>query len=188
LVVTEKAMHQSPHLDIPGCTRLPVHQRAHVLHLPLCKEGLALQIWDDKGDGKGDQLHPKLLYVPFGMALLLRADVLHAGCYGNPGNIRFHCILKPEGMVDDGSKLEYIWNQKDSLMTNTMIRPEEVLLHLTNERHRVFSDMYTERLKETFPSSLFWKQDVTKNIMFETKEKSLVPVARIEPTHPATIK
>jgi hypothetical protein len=174
LVKTEAPIHQRPHLDVPGCTHLPEHKRAYIVHLPLCEEGLALQIWD----GEGKELRPTLLYVPFGMALILRSDVVHAGCYGHPGNIRFHAVLKPELMVDDGSKLEYIWNQEKYLLSNSMMDPTHVLPSLRSQKHGEFSTMYIERLKQTFPSPSFWLQKVFSN-MPATKGKNDSPDASV---------
>jgi hypothetical protein len=128
--------------------------------LPLRQDGLTLQIWN----GEGANLRPKLLYDPFGMAFLLRADILHAGCYGNPGNIHFHAVLKPNGIEDDGSRLQNIWNHNKCLLRNSWMYPTSVLSHLTGNRHCNFSGMYTERLKESFPSSSFWGQNVTANM------------------------
>ena len=79
--------HQKPHLDFPKAEFMKKGRVPFILHLPLCKEGLALQIWSTwEGDGTS-HVRPKLIFVPFGCALLLQADIYHAGCYGTKGNL-----------------------------------------------------------------------------------------------------
>jgi hypothetical protein len=87
------ASHQKPHLDFPKAEFMRKGRVPFILHLPLCKEGLALQIWSTwEGEGTS-HIQPKLIFVPFGCALLLRADIYHAGCYGTKGNLRLHGMI-----------------------------------------------------------------------------------------------
>jgi hypothetical protein len=79
-----------------------------ILHLPLCKDGLALQIWSTWEGDRTSHVRPKLIFVPFGCALLLRADTYHAGCYGTKGNLRLHGIILPPDLPRNTRSLQHL--------------------------------------------------------------------------------
>jgi hypothetical protein len=101
------ASHQKPHLDFPKAEFMRKGRVPFILHLPLCKEGLALQIWSTwEADGTS-HVRPKLIFVPFGCALLLRADIYHAGCYGIKGNLRLHGMILPPDLPRNTRSLQH---------------------------------------------------------------------------------
>jgi hypothetical protein len=68
------ASHQKPHLDFPQADRMKMGRVPFILHLPLCEEGLALQIWSTWEENETRHILPKLIFVPFCSALLLRTS------------------------------------------------------------------------------------------------------------------
>ena len=92
---------QNAHWDFPGWRKVKAKDVPWVLHLPLTKEGMMLHVWPTERDEathcqveeKFKLGKPRLVHVGFGDALLLQADVCHGGCFGSPGNLRFHMIL-----------------------------------------------------------------------------------------------
>ena len=84
MVTTVTAYHQRAHLDL--------EQWGIVVHAPLCLEGMMVLVWPRNCRKKsGTYIH-----VPFGCFLCLPASVIHAGVYGNEGNLRFHMIIRPK--------------------------------------------------------------------------------------------
>ena len=65
----------------------------YILHLPLCEEGLYLNIWENPDD---DSVPPLRIYVPFGAFLVLRMDVVHGGVFGSSGNVHLHIAFRPK--------------------------------------------------------------------------------------------
>lgn len=64
---------------------------SYILHLPLCKEGRHLRIgWFDHASKTTKQ---KIIFIPFGSAILLKSSVWHGGHYGCEGNVCFVAIL-----------------------------------------------------------------------------------------------
>jgi hypothetical protein len=104
--IHHKNKAQPAHFDVTGWQGLPAKQLPHVLHVPLCKEGMMLHIFPSKRDPATHHLgdrelmqvgEPVFVHIAFGDALLLRADVAHGGCYGSIGNFRFHMMLRVGG-------------------------------------------------------------------------------------------
>ena len=102
------ASHQKPHLDFPMANTMRSGRVPYILHLPLCKEGLALQIWKCWEGQVEDKISPKFLFVPFGSALLLGADIYHAGCYGSKGNFRLHSMILPPDLPRETRSLQHL--------------------------------------------------------------------------------
>jgi hypothetical protein len=94
---------QPAHFDATGWQGLAAKEVPHILHVPLCDEGMMLHVFPTKRDPATHHLgdkekmmagEPIFVHVAFGDALLLRADVAHGGCYGSIGNFRFHMMLR----------------------------------------------------------------------------------------------
>jgi hypothetical protein len=109
LVLTEKPYNQLSHLDMGD-------RRGLIVHMPLTKEGLVLMILPHKITGVNGSISrnheiPRYLFVPYGSYLVLPSSVVHAGCYGSNGNLRFHIKIT---MREDGG-----WG-RDSLKDNPL--------------------------------------------------------------------
>jgi hypothetical protein len=109
LVLTEKPFNQLSHLDMGD-------SRGLIVHMPLTAEGLVLMILPHKtirGNGSvgRQQESPQYLFVPYGSYLVLPSSVVHAGCYGSNGNLRFHIKIT---MREDAG-----WG-RDSLQDNPL--------------------------------------------------------------------
>jgi hypothetical protein len=52
---------------------------------------------------------PVKAHIPLGLYILLRADVIHSGALGSPGNVRFHMVFKDRSI--DGRELFSVSNQ-----------------------------------------------------------------------------
>ena len=80
LVITVQDYVQAPHQD---CQVTPDNP-SWIFHVPLCKGGSYLYIWED------DRKEKKLVWIPLGSFLVLRDDVWHGGLCGGAGNVRVH--------------------------------------------------------------------------------------------------
>ena len=86
VIWTERQYHQRPHVDRDE--GMILHDRQSlIIHIPLCKEGMLLCCWDEKNE-------PHQEYTPFGCYTVLKNEQVHAGCYGSPGNVRFHIVIR----------------------------------------------------------------------------------------------
>ena len=97
VLVTIEPTHQVPHLDFP-LDNISPSELPWIVHSPLTYEGMEINIWRPKMDKKlvGHHCH-----IPIGNMIMLRADVIHGGCYGSPGNARFHMVLMPKKHVTE---------------------------------------------------------------------------------------
>lgn len=102
-LVTEEESFQPVHFDFEKIPKR-INDRPFILHLPLCREGMKLNVVIVKGR----RLYPISLRIPFGSFVLTRADVLHGGCYGGKGNMRFHSIILKVALKYD--KLSFVSN------------------------------------------------------------------------------
>ena len=100
--------HQHSHTDFDTELLDEAPEDIYILHTPLQEEGAMMSLYDPK-----ETLH-KYIYVPFGTFLALRADVYHGGFYGNPGNARFHMVIK-RGPFPREDKLETVPDEIDAL-------------------------------------------------------------------------
>ena len=82
LVATVADYVQMPHLD---CA-MHANKHSWIFHVPICKHGMYLYIWDVDAPG----LKKTLVHIPFGSFLVLRDDVWHGGIIGGEGNVRVH--------------------------------------------------------------------------------------------------
>jgi hypothetical protein len=114
---------QPPHFDVTGWQGLPAKQLPHILHVPLCEEGMMLHVFPSERDPKthnfGDKEQmkvgePVFVHIAFGDALILRADVAHGGCYGSIGNFRFHMMLRVPGCPLETNRLHYLSTVSDN--------------------------------------------------------------------------
>jgi hypothetical protein len=42
--------------------------------------------------------NPVKAHIPLGLYILLRADIIHSGAMGSPGNVHFHMALKDQSI------------------------------------------------------------------------------------------
>jgi hypothetical protein len=121
IVYTEGSFTQAAHIDFDETGQLN-KKKSWILHMPLQREGLLLSVWDlpiNKGKRNDEDKH-KYMYVPFGAYIALRSDVLHSGCYGASGNVRFHMVLKSKNgvgkkVVNDSDKEDRDKEGKENL-------------------------------------------------------------------------
>jgi hypothetical protein len=108
---------QPPHFDVTGWQGVPANQLPHILHMPLCEEGMMLHIFPTERNeathhlGRGEKMKvgtPVFVHIAFGDALLLRADVAHGGCYGCTGNFRFHMMFRRPDCTLETTRLHYL--------------------------------------------------------------------------------
>lgn len=86
---------QPPHRDMQGYDNGEDwlhHFCPFILHLPLCEEGMYLNVWEEPNN---KNVAPLRIHIPFGTYLLLRVDVVHGGVFGSPGNVRLHIAFRP---------------------------------------------------------------------------------------------
>ena len=86
LVLTQKCVVQQAHIDFQNIDHIPSDfGKPWIMHLPLCEEGMYLNIWSSV---EKKILHiPQFVHIPFGAFMLLQADVIHGGVFGEPSNI-----------------------------------------------------------------------------------------------------
>ena len=101
LLVTLEEELQPAHLDYKIDTpHLERHAVPWIMHIPLCAEGMKLNVWrtppnkshlwkekKKRIDNKNYQ-NATLVNIPFGTGLVVRGDAPHGGCFGNHGNLR----------------------------------------------------------------------------------------------------
>jgi hypothetical protein len=158
LVLTKGlASHQKPHLDFPKAEFMKKGRVPFILHLPLCKEGLALQIWSTwEGDGTS-HVQPKLIFVPFGCALLLQADIYHDGCYGTKGNLRLHGMILPPDLPVKKYKITTApkGGNQYSFSRSTKVNTLFILDSLSTEKNKKTTDHYVSLLRKTIVTPMF---------------------------------
>jgi hypothetical protein len=98
---TRQPFHQRAHLDDNKATNRAKEGCIYVLHIPLTIEGRVLRVW-------ANQDKNYLVHTPFGNARMLRGDIFHAGCYGNPGNSGLAVKFEPKGSVISVSELGHM--------------------------------------------------------------------------------
>jgi hypothetical protein len=91
--------------EVPVLHHRP-YKVGYILFLPLSEEGMAIRALIPCKDYK--TLTLKNLKIPFGAALLLRADIFHGGCYGNVGNTRFQALLSVDDIDYSQSSIKYL--------------------------------------------------------------------------------
>ena len=151
------ASHQKPHLDFPNANLMKHARVPYILHLPLCEEGLSLQVWKCWDGAQNDNVCPKLILVPFGTALLLRADLYHAGCYGSKGNMRLHGMILPPDLPRETRSLQHLREgTKTPYQELQEVDPLLVLDLLRTENHKKTSDHYITLLEKSIVTPRFW--------------------------------
>jgi hypothetical protein len=153
------ALHKKTHLDFPKAEFMKKGRVPFILHLPLCKEGLALQIWSTwEVDGRS-HVRSKLISVPFGCALLLRVDLYHAGCYGTKGNLRLHGMILPPDLPRNTWSLQHLREGTNTAFHNLQkVKPLFVLDSLSTEKNKRMTDHHISLLRKQLllPCFGFW--------------------------------
>jgi hypothetical protein len=136
-----------------------------ILHLPLCKEGLALQIWSTWEGDETKHICPKLIFVPFGCALLLRADIYHAGCYGTKGNLKLHGMILPPNLPRNTRSLQHLKKRTNTAFHDLQkVNPLSVLALLLTVNSKNTTDHYISLLQKTIVTPMFWVLEPLSNI------------------------
>jgi hypothetical protein len=159
------ASHQKPHLDFPKAEFMRKGRVPFILHLPLCKEGLVLQIWSTwEGDGTS-HVRPKLIFVPFGCALLLRADIYHAGCYRTKDNLRLHGMILPPDLPRNTRSLQHLREGTNTAFHDLQkANPLFILDSLSTEKDKKTTDHYISLLRKTIVTPMFGVLEPLSNI------------------------
>jgi hypothetical protein len=161
------ASHQKPHLDFPMANLMRAGRVPYVLHLPLCKEGLALQIWRCWDETQPlEKISPRFIFVPFGSALLLRADVYHAGCYGSKGNLRLHAMIFPPDIPRETRSLQHLREGTNTGSHEIQdVDPLSLLTLLQSDDHQNTTAHYITLLEKSIVSPRFWVVKPLDNII-----------------------
>jgi hypothetical protein len=107
LISGREAYHQKMHVDIKEAMDFAKMMKdkdklekeswkiGYIYFCPLSQEGSALQVMvPNETDDK--ELVIKNVLIPFGSAMLLRADIPHSGCYGSVNNARLQAMVLPK--------------------------------------------------------------------------------------------
>jgi hypothetical protein len=109
LVFTVNPSPQPGHVDFPLLPVDAIHY-PWILHAPLCEEGMWLNFFPINEVNNKRVVTPVKAHIPLGLYIVLRADVIHSGAMGSPGNVRFHMPLKDEAI--DGRMLRFVTNEQ----------------------------------------------------------------------------
>lgn len=141
---------QRIHLDHEEATNKGYGRHpAYVLHMPLCREGLALQLCLNATQGKG-ALSRQFLFVPFGKMLLLRSNVYHSGHFGSRGNLRLHAVIAKKGKkMFTFDRLVKVDKESHCEIPEDFPNAEEVLDH-ARENSTTDSDGFSRYLNHLF--------------------------------------
>jgi hypothetical protein len=162
---------QPPHWDFTGWRHVPARDLPWVLHVPLCKEGMMLHVWPTERDKETHSAPkfenfklgpPKYVHIAFGDAILLRGDVAHGGCFGSPGNCRFHMVLRKDNCILPTNSLHMLeWSTSDSQykkareVLKKLGDPEEVFSNAVRKSAQTVT-AYISSLKQLYPCEEGW--------------------------------
>ena len=167
---------QPPHFDVTGWQGLPAKELPHILHVPLCKEGMMLHVFPSRRDpathdlGDDEKMvvgEPVFVHIAFGDALLLRADVAHGGCYGSKGNFRFHMMLRVENCPLQTDNLHFLKRVADKRSFTQAMKQFSKM-----DWDKAFSDAqnvvstkyavrsYIEAVKDLYPDDDTWHKQL----------------------------
>ena len=143
LVYTINARHQVPHSDFKDSRKMLPQDREWIGHMPLQEDGAILSMFDTWCPEEEVPIHQQYVYIPFGCLFFIRSDRVHAGFFGDMGNIRFHhCIMKgawpQHDVIENCVSLEKIYDEP-----NVEKRTENV--------GKIFENMKRDH-------QVFWKQ------------------------------
>lgn len=128
----------------------------YILHMPLNAEGLALRIVDGNGVAK-------FVHCPLGQALLLPADVWHAGHYGGGKSMRLHGIFRMNYRMQTDLELFWLGRHKEELKEHKIwgawkngvddtiterVSPRTALNHGQTQADKKWTKKYKERMVE----------------------------------------
>jgi hypothetical protein len=159
------AVHQTLHLDVPEALNFePSNKIPYIVHIPLCNEGMALQIVGEDGCYNP----PLFRYYALGEAAVLRADVWHGGSYGTKGNMRMRMILTHHSFPCDRQKDKLQHLRKDLPDTSTWPPPNDILKlaqhrDLANCRC-LQTNWYRNRVSSACNGPEFLSQDYLSNL------------------------
>jgi hypothetical protein len=163
---------QPPHFDVTGWQSVAAKHLPHILHMPLCEEGMMLHVFPTKrteathhlGDKELMQVGlPVYVHIAFGDALLLRADIAHGGCYGSVGNFRFHMMFRKPNCPLETVRLHYLGGVAEKQSYDDAMRRfkemDSVKAFEKARRHRTTSAgvrSYVQAVKNLYPDENTW--------------------------------
>jgi hypothetical protein len=161
-------VYQTLHLDVPEAehfedkTLLP-----YIVHIPLCAEGMALQIVSANGEDNP----PNFCYYGFGEAAVLRSDCWHGGCYRTKGNTRMRIYLSHKNFPEDRGN-ENLCHKRCGLPDKKTWPAASSILKLSREcdvkLHRSLRpNWYRIRLVSTMKGPEFLSMDLLSNVYSE---------------------
>jgi hypothetical protein len=167
---------QQPHFDVTGWQGLPAKELPHMLHVPLCEEGMMMHVFPTRrnpathnlGDDEKMMVgEPVIVHIAFGDALLLRADVAHGGCYGSKGNFRFHMMLRVENCPLETFNLHFLKRVADkrsytqAMKEFSMMDWDEAFLDAQNVVSTIYAvRTYIEAVKDLCPDDHTWHKQL----------------------------
>jgi hypothetical protein len=156
-------VHQTLHLDVPEAEHFGEKKMLpYIVHIPLCTEGMALQVVSESGDNNP----PSFRYYSFGEAAVLRADCWHGGCYGTKGNIRMQIYLSHKRFPEDCGN-ENLRHKRCGLPDHWP--PASSILKLSQDAdvklsHSLRPNWYRNRLVSTMKGPEFLSLDLLSNV------------------------
>jgi hypothetical protein len=181
--IVKDLVYQTPHWDFGKWGAVPAREMPWILHIPMCKEGMMLHVWPTQRDPLTHHLEvealkigdPKLVYVAFGDALLLRADVCHGGCFGSRGNVRFHMVLRPENCTLCPKELQLLklsgvnqqeFKAKEKQFENLLGNPERYFRDEVKRKNKTVV-AYITKLKALFPCDDSWCEGLLEPLPYK---------------------
>jgi hypothetical protein len=152
ILETGGGQHQTPHLDEKDIDKVPWADRSFIIHIPLGGEGQVLRMWDHKmteGDRYG---------IPFGSALVLPSEIVHAGCYCTAaGNLRLVMKMRPVHVISEGKSLDLKDFSQRDIAYNNSTHPSLTLSQTREEfpGYQKFTNTYVSLMKNNNPSGTF---------------------------------
>ena len=161
----EGEVHQTLHLDVPEAENFPEKNLLpYIVHIPLCMEGMALQIVCDDGN----ENPPNFRYYGFGEASILRGDCWHGGCYGGKGNVRMRIQLSHKDFPDDRG-IEKLKHKITDLPDKTVWPVPSAILKLAQtsdlKKYRCLqTNWYRNRMVSIMKGPEFLSLDLLSNV------------------------
>jgi hypothetical protein len=122
VLVTDESSYQDPHVDESEVHTRPWHLQPWIVHIPLCRQGRVIRIWDENVSTS------KHFGVPFGSSLVLPASAYHAGCYcRSPGNMGLVMKFTPSNAASSVERLQLRAPfSTNDLFFNSKVLPSQV--------------------------------------------------------------
>jgi hypothetical protein len=154
-------VHQTLHLDVSEAEKFgKTDILPYIVHIPLCDEGMALQVVG----ADGQENPPNFRYYGLGEAAVLRADCWHGGCYGSRGNIRMRIYLTHKDFPGN-QVVENLLHKRCGLPDTTQWPTASSILKLSQQSdtktcRTLRQNWYRNRLVDTMKGQEFLSLDL----------------------------